>query len=473
MAIKRFEPGLSLSGVVLTHADGATSRVPAMLRFDEEQGALLEISAPSSRSQLIQSPDKPAIWFQANDIPKACIFRSIDGDATLSGLTERRRTQNAHVSTVTIAASEVVLDGASSEVTSHLEFDEFSSRITGLSEWWGEQLLRTTTQTNERGLVTGFNVTSRNEVVPLEWRQGEAQMAVEAIWRSSASDSYQTWSIHGVAMLRSRFLTPATADTHLDSHWKFRSLMVLMTGRPATYAEHVITSRRDFSTRLHRDSSLHAPPTPFVTRRTVREFSQTNPVDEQNFPILSLPQIGSAGLDQWHTVYDAWERLLAPTVSVLSRHLPYVEDEVLPAGIFLDSWGKQASKADGEQPTYSTNSKRPSPTFATYVYRALLTSGGDWSASAASLVSLSIALREVYTAVKHAEKEQPEALDMSLAADTMLLLVRLIAAREIDADRGNVDSFVKSFRFRGATAFSINDRWVDENGRFVSRGATS
>ncbi|WP_148040159.1 ApeA N-terminal domain 1-containing protein [Cryobacterium tepidiphilum] len=480
MSIDKFEPGKSYSGVLLTYHDGSQHKFPATLRFDDELGVEIEVSDGSSSDSSIfaENRNHPSVWFRnSKHIPEQCIFESLAGSITLSKIRNTYRSENFRVTGARFVADEAVLVATRAAINEPALFDELVSHIDGLPELWNARNVVVNRHYTDNGLARRIEITTREDIPPIEWVQNGADMRIELSWRSSTSDSNRSWTLSQLTQLVSQFSEPRPADDHLDEHWKIKSLLTLLFGRPVAYREHAVSSHDAYFDEL---PTLHAgerkrfyPRHPFVTRRTVREFSAPLPKQNDfNDAIFWLNEVGAAGLQRWGEAWDAnWERLISPTVSALSRPRPYVEDIILAAGIFLDAWGKQALKVDGERETYS-KTQRSSPTFATYVYRALSVCEADWTGVTLSTAGLANAIRAIYTGVKHAEKRQPDPTQMILISDVMLLIVRMIAARKVDND----GAFVKRFGYdwsmkKELQGFKNLDFIIDEGGNFVSSAA--
>lgn len=478
MSIDNFEAGRSLTGVLLTYSDGKQSTFPATLRFDPESLVEIEVAdAAGFDSFFGESPTHPSVWFRGDEhIPAQCVFQSLGGSMTLSRIRTTRRSQNPSVRGATFVADEVVLRATRAGINEPPLFDQLISRFDGLADWWGERNVVLTRHTTDIGLSRRVEITTREDVEPVTWMQGEATMSLDLSWRTDTADHNRSWTLMQTTNLQSSFITPRKADDHLDEHWKVKSLLVLLFGRPLAYREHAVVSQIAYYDDVGQpdgDRKKFFPPRPFLTSRTLRD-AQTTPSEEIELgeAIAYLRDIGPEGLTRWAEAWDdSWERLIAPTVAVLGRARPFVEDQILAAGIFLDAWGKTAERAEGEKDTYSSSNN---PTFATFAYRAMKSTPANWTHAALTDAGLAIAIRDVYTAVKHAEKQQPTAHEMFLLSDVMLLLVRLIAARKIDTDGSLVTSFVASHRFEETLdGFARENLIVNALGQVTPRIASS
>jgi hypothetical protein len=97
----------------------------------------------------------------------------------------------------------------------------------------------------------------------------------------------------------------------------------------------------------------------------------------------------------------------------------------------------------------------------------------DWTDAANTPTGLAKAVRTIYTAVKHAEKEQPDAVQMMLVCDVMLLVVRMIAARRVDLEGKLVKRFAGSWSLKKHfQSFESVDLIIDDDGIFTSRKRT-
>lgn len=476
VSVDAFEPGRVFSGTLRTYESGSQHSYPATLRFDSDGPVQFEVSTEAGRGLFGEDSAHESLWFRGDQfLPDQCLFQSLDGQFTLAKIRSVRRSRNGFVSSAQFVADEVVLRGTQTSIHVPMGFDELSSVVSGLGEWWNQRSLLLTSHHFDNGLVERVDITTDESIQPLQWTQNGATMRIEKGWRTDAPEDRSAWSLIELTHLVSRFPEPSSADRHLDEHWKVRSLVALMFGAPSRYREHSIASS-SFSERLPRSNDTveyFTPKRPFVTRRTVRDFELPSGPFSRSGAILWLRDIGELGLQAWADSWDeAWERLIAPTVAVLSRPEPFVDDVILATGIFIDAWGKRQSKVDGERETYSTPGpgKKPTPTFATYAFRALAKSGAAWSNAATSNAGLARAIRDVYTAVKHAEKQQPDALVLSLLSTVSLLLVRLVAAHRIDDSGDLVEQFTSSWSFeKELSGFIEHGVIIGDDGTFGPR----
>lgn len=479
MSVDFFEPGRSFAGVLLTYDDSEQRTVPATLRFDAEKAVEIELSSSAvmGPSAFGEDAEHPSIWFRGDGhVPEQCIFQSLEGSITLSRLQNTRRSQNWVVNGVRFVAREAVLSATRASINEPVMFDELASQFDGLAEWWNERNIVVTRISDELGLAKRLEITSR-DVQSIEWYQNGAQMRLELGWRSSTANQNRSWTLAQTTKLVSRFPGPRTADDHLDEHWKVRSLLVLLLGKALPYREHSIVSETAYFDELPSADDApgprYFPSRGFITRRTIRDYGEPKAEPSEFMDgIIYLSQIGAIGLERWADAWTpSWERLISPTVAMLGRPRPFIEDMILATGIFLDAWGKKSPKVEGERETYSQGS-RANPNFATYVYRALIATGADWSTTSRSVGGLARAVREIYTAVKHAEKDQPDPTHMMLARTVMVLIVRMIAANQIDPSGELVRAFGAGHKMRQELqAFSSSNLIIDEAGQFVERSS--
>lgn len=81
--------------------------------------------------------------------------------------------------------------------------------------------------------------------------------------------------------------------------------------------------------------------------------------------------------------------------------------------------------------------------------------GGNWSVAAASVAAFANAVREVYTAIKHAEKDQPDPVNTFLVEDVMLVLVRTIVAKGVAPEGIELSRFSESRPMQKAGQASV------------------
>lgn len=455
MSIDAFEEGCTYSGVLLATPNGQEVTTPATVSFHSERLIDIEISDAASVMLLLRSGGDKSPWFgQGQSVPEQCVFQSLSGAMTLTRLRFVRRSQNWNVRTVIFAADEVVLTATKSDMGKPSLFDEFTSRFDGLADWWSASILLVRPHLDDEGRTKRMEITTREDVPTIDWDQGDARMTIELSWRSNTDDHNRSWALSQLTNLNSRFDEPRSADEHLDEHWIVKSLVVLMYGKPLRYREHVIVGKADYFSegpgRKADESLRHFPSRPFLTSRTVRDMTKpSNELGGLRPAILLLDQVGADGLTKWARMWrNGWSRFTSPVVAVLGRDKPFIEDQILACGIFIDAWGKSQEPADGEAATYSSNGKRSSPTFATFVYRALRATRAEWCQVGLTDAELSISVRDVYTAVKHAEKMQSPVNEMILASEVMLLATRLLVAVEVSLESRFVSDFVGDWSFK-------------------------
>lgn len=480
MSIDRFESGKSFSGVLLTYEDGEQHTLPTTLRFIEETGVEFEVSHGSSVFVFTENPDHPSVWFRGDaSIPAQCVFMSLEGNLTLSHIRCTQRKSNAYVSGAKFVAGEAVFRATGTAIDQPAPFEELVSRVDGLAEWWNAKNVVTKHHKDGLGRSNRMEITTREDIEPIVWLQNGAEMRIDLGWRTETSDGNRSWTMMQLTNLSSTFPDPRPADDHLNEHHKIKSLLALMSGKSVAYREHEIRNKdayyEDFPALEERDAWRHVPRVHFVTTRTVRDYArERRKQSDFRHPVLSLSQIGHEGLGLWADAWDKdWERLISPTIAVLDRPRPFIEDRILATGIFLDAWGKRAPKAEGERDTYSTG-RTKAPTFATFVYRALAACDADWTSVATSMSGLSISIRRIYTAIKHAENELPDPTEMALISRVMLLIVRMVAARKVDLEGSSVREFGRGWGLKHELrSFADAGLVIDEAGNFTSKEATA
>lgn len=471
-----FEPGKSISGVLRIYdaEENEQRTTPATLTFTE-LGVELETSTAQDRIFGGLAGESREPWFgQAAELPAQCLFEAVDGALTLTGIRLQQRRNGFKVETARFRVNEAVLSATLTEIDQPIAFDKVYSAVAGLSIWWAVSSVGYTVEQSQNGLVEGMTIKTY-KVPSLEWKQGEATLRFENHWHSGAVDD-DGMMVSQSFNISSEFPEPKLADAHLDEQWKVRSLLVILHGCALPYRGHQVTSIKSLYREKHVRPGGQKPQrvTPrhnFITSRTVRERTIPAPTSKQlQHPILLLKDIGVEGLERWGAKWSAsWERLINPVVAALSNEHPYVEDQILAAGIFLDGWGPTIPKVEGEKETYSTGGKKPGPTFTTYVYRALEHSRADWSQAASSRVGLARAISHIYISIKHADKEQPNPLEMSLTSYLMLLLARMMIARQVDEDGTLIEKYTKGSSFKQVVQMPrLNDVYINDNGNFIS-----
>jgi hypothetical protein len=243
---------------------------------------------------------------------------------------------------------------------------------------------------------------------------------------------------------------------------------MLLFGYPVYFRGHQVKDDR-FTDKLLNGEVIGSFYYEMLSRRTYREYTQPEPAKKAlEHATAYLSQLKEGGLERWSSNYDIWERIIAPTISVLQRPRALVEDVVTGTCFSLEFCGFNLEAAGGEERTYH----RGRPTFTTYVYRCLASLNIVWADIAPSMLAVARSINSVYRGIKHADREPPEPEEAFLVSRVTTLAVRLLVTRMVTDSDDSVRDFALSHRFAEiAEQFRNVGLRISEDGSFTKSRA--
>jgi len=385
-------------------------------------------------------------WLRSRRASPGMTFHSDRGSVSLfrcSIAQTARHWGGGRTASATISAREAVVGVRRGSLDDPLLVRSLRSYADGLSEWTGFRASDSEPTLNEHGRVRSITATVET-VEEFSWTQGDARMTLTTHWAGQSGrpgihvDEWVT--------LTSDFGESRSVEDHLAKHRKVRSLLVLIFGRGLYFRKHEVKdeafapeSPADGEPQLSLLDWQH-----LVARSTVREHSSPTPDSNllRRDGLVGLSDVEASGLERWAQLPDQWKRVIDPTVGLLMRERPTVEDVVISTNLSLEAAGHLLPPAPNEEETYASKTR---PTTATWVLRCLARTGMNFSAFADSTVGLARAVANNYNGIKHFDRgELPDLVWTWLIGQVSLLTVRVVALRELETDSALLSDFAAS-----------------------------
>lgn len=429
MGMRRLEFDDHLSGLLVDGAE-ATPFVGATLRLTRDKGITVEVPyvADSEVSQFshVQS------WFKDQSPPKNMLLVTQEGTVSLfdiawSGYSENWGAMRTSVGTMRPALA--VLGNRRGELTDPLLMTEMHSRLDGLNDWARHSAVESTSDLDDQHRIQAVTMSLGCDD-GMSWRQGDATLTIRARWsRLDEEDGYNRQAIVGNNVhIESTFSSgPMPFWEHFTEQRKVANLMVFLFGRPLSFREHKV--RDDLFASVAPDGRMvGVAATEVLSRHTYRERHADVPSRKDLWdPIAYMAQVGIEGLETWSGNYQAWERFILPSASVLGQKERFLEDVVVSTSMSIEAAGGILGPQDGEQITWSRG-RRPKPTTATYVYRCLAVLDVKWPERIANRAGMSRAIARNYNDVKHYDRgDFPNFVESHVVSEVNQMIVRLLA----------------------------------------------
>ncbi|OIH97899.1 hypothetical protein [Curtobacterium sp. MCBA15_001] len=410
-------------------------------------------------------------WLRSRQASPGMLFHSDRGSVSLfqcSIAQTARHWGGGRVPSATVAAREAVVGIRRGSLDAPLLVRALRSHADGLSEWTGFKASDWEPTLNEHGRIRSITATVET-LEEFSWTQGDARMTLTTHWegRNGRAGLHVDESV----TLASDFGESRSVEDHLAQHRKVRSLLVLIFGRGIYFRKHEVKdeafgpeSLSDDEPRLSLLDWQH-----LVTRSTVREQSNATPDSNllRRDGLVGLADVEVGGLERWAQLPDQWKRVIDPTVGLLMRERPTVEDVVISTNLSLEAAGHLLPPAPNEEETCVGGTR---PTTATWVLRCLARTGLNFSAFADSTVGLARAVANNYNGIKHFDRgELPDLVHTWLIGQVSLLTVRVVALRELETDSGLLSDFAASELARDLSGdFEGEQLCIGRDGQFHS-----
>lgn len=331
-----------------------------------------------------------------------------------------RRWRSGTVATGTIRVGEVLVAVRDTAVLDPLLVATCRSRLDGLGAATSLSAAREDVEYDASNRFASWTIRLQSPD-PIEWRSGDATMRVIAGWRVDHRSSVRRQVIDVDAALESEFASPASFSSHYAEQTKVQSLLTLLFGHGMFFREHTVQDD-SITTKTGGGRVVDRPHVELLSDRTLAQRTRPEPKRSQlQRPLLTLDDLGPAGLETWCERYDEWERFIAPIVAMISRRDRLLEESVLSAAMSLEAAGVLLDRQPGEKQLGLSQTEKP-------FYRCLAHLRVGWGSYIASDAGLARALARNYNTIKHANLGPfPNAGETMLTLRVAELVARLVA----------------------------------------------
>jgi hypothetical protein len=456
MSIDKLVAGDVLSGFVIDGVE-ATPYVVGTLTRDDEGVEVMVPYVPGLPSGQFEVARK---WFEDEALQSNFLFETKDGAVSLFECRISSRTMGG-TSLGQFRPTEIVLSRRTGDLGDELRLREVQSTLDGLAEWTRLRAAHQKADVDDQSLVkkVTVEVETREEIT---WTQGDVTMCLRTHW--AGDNSKPGVHIDEWVVLSSRFEDSRPFHEHLRHQQKVRSLVSLMLGAAVNFRKHEIRDIR-FAREMP-DGSLVELFRELISRRTVGQYSQpfADLSRSRLETVAHLPQISTASLTKWATMYDDWSRVIDPTVGLLSRPGAFAEDIVISTNLALEAAGQLLPKGAGEHALFGTRK-----TTSRHVFRCLTSLNVDWSLAADSVYGLAEAIANNYNTIKHYDRgHMPDRYETYWVGQVSLLVVRMLVVNLLDDTGEIVRSLGTGWRLPNLLRnLGDNNLHIDNVGKFV------
>jgi hypothetical protein len=427
MGMRRIEFGDNLSGLLIDGVE-ETPYVGASLKLSLDKGVSVEVPYLSWHGDEQFSHVKA--WFSDQSPPTNMLLLTPEGTISLFDIAWSGHSENwggRRASIGSLRPTVAVLGDRDGALADPLVMNELHSRLDGLIEWSRLSAVDDDRETDEDGRIQSVTMLLHRDE-GITWQQGDATLTIRAGWfHSPTEDGYdRKTTVDDNVSIESTFgAGPMPFWEHFVEQRKVANLMVFLFGRPLSFREHKLRDDR-FASRMMDGRVYNHPLTEVISGHTYRERRTDIPSKKDlGRPIAHMVQIGVEGLTTWSENYEAWQRFILPSVSVLGRTGRFIEDIVISTSMSMEAAGGILGERPGEQETWSRARR---PTTATYVYRCLDVLNVRWPERIRSRVGLARAIANNYNDVKHYDRgEFPDHDESYVVSEINQLIVRLLA----------------------------------------------
>lgn len=457
--------------VLLMDGVEATPYVGATLRMTERG---VEVEVPHLHGHAADQFSHVDDWFRKMSLPENMVAHTREGAIYLFGCrwSGYSPASGTRVGTGKFRVTEALLNEWDARLSSQFVVQICRSQADGMIRWSRRTAVTTDSVLNEAGRTKALDIHVETPT-PIEWQQGTATLRIRNSWRSEQIEDGLT-RIHQIAddvVLESEFNEPRSFIDHLVEQRKALHLLVFLFGTGLSFRKHRVQDE-SITTRLLTGKVVGNPFSEVISVQTMRERSRPIPARNQlDRPLLVLDELGAEGLATWGGAnYEAWERFILPSVTIIEAQHRFVEDIVTSTSMSMEAAGQLLGKQSGEESTYGQG-RKPAPTTATNVYRCLAVLDIGWGDYIHSNVGLARAVANSYNTIKHPSRGGfPDPAETHLVADVSELIVRLLAVRLT----GQVAKLLTRYA-EGNELWPIKQRFetqqlriADENGSWIA-----
>lgn len=441
-------PGQTRTGVLIDGVDG-TPFVAATLTYQEGTGLLIQVP-------YVPRDDHYAVaesWFdERQPVPAALWFHDPDGAVMLTGV-RWRGNRGADVAVGRLDANLAIFERPRA-IADEYRVRTVTSRIDGLHEFAGFESITSDHDRVDGRWRTTVVVHAKDEVTV---ENGGVVYTIRATVPTTASGV--EFTALADAVIETTIGDSATVDEHVVAQWPVRALLTLAFGVPLFWREHQLLDDQ-FQLRTL-DGVEHGPTAaPLLLRRTVRDHEQPA-VEWRDLAgsMFRLADVGPDGLARWLDLYgdEIFRRAVEPMVEVLNGGAGHFVEPRLTLTMFaLDALGH-----------YLDQTRRRKVPLRDQILRCLDVPGVDWSAVGPP-DQVAQALAHVNNDLKHPDRDhRPDGVEMSLAADLGLVILRVKFAHLLGVDQPVIEHFCQLNPFTNAVgAFERNGLTI-QGGRFA------
>lgn len=435
-----------------------TPLVACTVVLDDRVGVVLELPfAKGVGAEHLVPVDR---WVNGDELPENLTLEAVGKVIGLYGTRVIERSLGGSVERARIGVQEAVMGVREIDHARAFAIGELRSQIDGLQEWTRFRASSTETSVDDAG-VRRLVITVA-AVDEFTWQQGDALMRISNDWRHT--DGPDGMEFEESVVLTSTFTNSRPFQDHYAEQRKVVALLTLMLGVGIRFRRHEVKDSR-FPTEVM--GTPHFEFHELLSSRTIQDYTipKPDPAQMRIRGIAYLQQLKPEDLVRWAENYEAWRRVIDPTVGVLSRSGLFVEDVVISTNLSLESAGHILPHADGEEDTFSSAAR---PTSATFVYRAVQSLDLDWAAIADTPIGLARAVATNYNTIKHHDRgAMPPAQETHLIGELSLIIVRLLALNVLDPT-GQRTKDATHARGGVIARFQQSKLRIDDSGNFVS-----
>lgn len=412
--------------VLLVDGVEATPYVGATLRMTENG---VEVEVPYLPGFVVPQFAGVDHWFRQMSPPDNVLVHTREGNIVLYGCRWRGHSDAAgsRVGSGRFAATEALLNDRDSTLADPLTVKSCQSRADGLNRWSRMTAFASESTVDEQNRTMALDIRVEGPD-PVEWSQGEATLRVRSTWTvGHVEDGYsRTHPIDDYVVFESEWDEPRPFVDHLVEQRKVLHLLVFLFGTALSFRKHSVRDET-ITTRTMDGTVRDHPLVEVISARTMRERAQpVSSKEKLGRPLLVLEEVGAAGLATWAANYEAWERFILPSVTIIGQQHRFAEDIVTSTSMSLEAAGQLIGERVGEDVTYG----RGGLTTATNVYRCLDVLNIGWGDYIHSQVGLARAIANSYNSIKHANRGAfPDRVQTLLISEVSELVVRLLAVR--------------------------------------------
>lgn len=371
-------------------------------------------------------------WFRTASPPENMVAHTRKGAVYLFGCrwSGHSPASGTRVGTGKFRVTEALLNPWDEELGGSFVVKTCRSYADGIVRWSRRTSVTTETAHDDGGRTKGLDIHIETPA-PIEWGQGVATMRIRNTWGMKHVENgfSRTQQIADDVVLESEFDERRPFIHHLIEQRKIIHLLVFLFGTGLSFRKHRVKDE-SITTRLMNGKVVEHPFAEVISIQTMRERSRPIPTTNRlGRPLLILDELGAEGLATWAAAYDAWERFILPSVTIIETQHRFVEDIVTSTSMSMEAAGQLLGNQPGEEETYG-NGRKPAPTTATNVYRCLAVLNIRWGDYIHSNVGLARAIAKSYNTIKHPNRGGfPNPAETHLVADVSELVVRLLAVR--------------------------------------------